>query len=444
MLRDKIARGKPTHSLDKESINQLIRDYGSPLLVFDESIIKTRYKEIKGALDILYPKNKIAYSVKTNYLPALISILKDCGALSEVVSGFEYWLVKKLGYRHEEIIYNGPDKSNESLEEALVGGAIVNIDNREEFFSLPFEKLKNKKIKIGIRTNTSVRPFSHQRFGFNLENGEILSFVNEIKTKYPQCAIAGLHIHLGSVIKPSHYEDIAERLSDCAMAIEKKWGDFVQYLDFGGGFLVPGARSRRRIIWDVPDIYEYIKRITNVLNKKFTNEKPCLIVEPGRYLVDEAGTFITAVVNSKFVESSQDDNKIRHLFANILFKAKKHSDSIQIATIDSNKTSILKSLSDERHIKLIQTNKSLKNKTYSTYIVGNSCISSDYLSKKINLPRLNKGDKILFSNAGAYSISRSEQFIHPRPAVILIKEGGEIKRIRQKETYEDMISLCQP
>ncbi|HEY4495570.1 MAG TPA: diaminopimelate decarboxylase, partial [Candidatus Paceibacterota bacterium] len=111
--------------LNKEAINHLIRDYGSPLLVFDESIIKTRYKEIKGALDILYPKNKIAYSVKTNYLPALISILKDAGALSEVVSGFEYWLVKKLGYRHEEIIYNGPDKSNESLEEALVGGAIV-------------------------------------------------------------------------------------------------------------------------------------------------------------------------------------------------------------------------------------------------------------------------------------------------------------------------------
>src|SRR3989344_5534983 len=394
MLRDKIARGKPTHSLDKESINQLIRDYGSPLLVFDESIIKTRYKEIKGALDILYPKNKIAYSVKTNYLPALISILKDCGALSEVVSGFE--------------------------------------------------KLKNKKIKIGIRTNTSVRPFSHQRFGFNLENGEILSFVNEIKTKYPQCAIAGLHIHLGSVMKPSHYEDIAERLSDCAMAIEKKLGDFVQYLDFGGGFLVPGARSRRRIIWDVPEINEYIKRITNVLNKKFTNGKPCLIVEPGRYLVDEAGTFITTVLNTKFAESFQDKNKIHNLLANILLKTKKNSLTIQIVTIDSSKTSILKSLSDGKHIKLLPKKDNLENKNYPTYIVGNSCIPSDYLTREIELPRLNKGDKILFSNAGAYSISRSDQFIHPRPAVILIKENGEIKRIRQKETYEDMISLCQP
>src|SRR3989344_1538663 len=340
MLRDKIARGKPTHSLDKESINQLIRDYGSPLLVFDESIIKTRYKEIKGALDILYPKNKIAYSVKTNYLPALISILKDAGALSEVVSGFEYWLGKKFGDRH--------------------------------------------------------------------------------------------------------YEDIAERLSDCAMAIEKKWGDFVQYLDFGGGFLVPGARSRRRIIWDVPEINEYIKRITNVLNKKFTNGKPCLIVEPGRYLVDEAGTFITTVLNTKFAESFQDKNKIHNLLANILLKTKKNSLTIQIVTIDSSKTSILKSLSDGKHIKLLPKKDNLENKNYPTYIVGNSCIPSDYLTREIELPRLNKGDKILFSNAGAYSISRSEQFIHQRPAVILIKENGEIKRIRQKETYEDMISLCQP
>ena len=202
--------------------------------------------------------------------------------------------------------------------------------------------------------------------------------------------------------------------------------------------------------WDWEKLKEQQQGKTGVppqmenLLKKFPNEKPYLIVEPGRYLIDEAGIFITTVINSKFVESFQDNNKIRHLFANILFKAKKHSDSIQIATIDSNKTSILKSLSDERHIKLIQTNKSLKNKTYSTYIVGNSCIPPDYLSKKINLPCLNRGDKILFSNAGAYSISRSEQFIHPRPAVILIRENGEIKRIRQKETYEDMISLCQP
>ena len=435
---------KTTHLLTKEVVDKLIRDYGSPLLVFDESVIKTRYKEIEGALDILYPKNKIAYSVKTNYLPALISILKDSGVLSEVVSGFEYWLAKKLGYRDEEIIYNGPDKSKESLEEALMNGAMVNIDSRDEFLALPFKKLKNKKIKIGIRTNTSTRSLSHQRFGFNLENGEIFSFIDEVKKKYPQCVIAGLHIHLNSVIKPSHYEDIAERLSDCAIAIEKKWGDSIQYLDFGGGFLVPGARSMWGILWDVPDIEEYVMGIANVLLKKFPNEKPYLIVEPGRYLIDEAGIFITTVINSKFVESFQDNNKIRHLFANILFKAKKHSDSIQIAAIDSNKTSILKSLSDERHIKLIQTNKSLKNKTYSTYIVGNSCIPPDYLSKKINLPCLNRGDKILFSNAGAYSISRSEQFIPPRPAVILIRENGEIKRIRQKETYEDMISLCQP
>src|SRR3989344_1772209 len=430
---------KAHHFLGKKDVDLLIRDHGSPLLIFDESIIKTKYIEIKGALDILYPKNKIAYSVKTNYLPALISILKDCGALSEVVSGFEYWLVKKLGYRNEEIIYNGPDKSKESLEGALVNGAMVNIDSRDEFFSIPFEKLKNKKIKIGIRTNTSTRSISHQRFGFNLENGELLNFVDEVKKKYPQCVIAGLHIHLSSVIKPDNYRYVAELLSDCAIAIEKKWGDSIQYLDFGGGFLVPGARSMWGILWDVPKINEYIKSIADVLNKKFTNEKPCLIVEPGRYLVDEAGTFITAVLSTKFVESFQEIHGFRNKLSNI-FKTKKNSRSIQLVTINSSKTSILKSISDYKHIRILQKNNQ-ENKYHSTYIVGNSCIPPDYLSKKINLTRLNKGDKILFSNAGAYSISRSEQFIHPRPAVILIKESGEIICIKKREIYENMTDL---
>ncbi len=432
---------KSLHFFNKESVTHLIENHGSPLLVFDENIVRKKYKKIKETLDKVYPKNKVAYSVKTNYLPTLISILKGCGVLAEVVSSFEYWLVKKLGYRDEEVIYNGPDKSKESLEEALVNGAMVNIDSRDEFFSIPFEKLKDKKIKIGIRTNTSTRSFSHQRFGFNLENGEVLHFVDEVKNKYPQCIIAGLHIHLSSVIKPNNYKCVAELLSDCAIAIEKKWGDSVKYINFGGGFLVPGTRFAKKIFWNVPDIEEYIRPIVNVLLKKFPEEKPYLIVEPGRYLVDEAGTFITTVLNSKFIEVPRDKNRNHNLFTNLFLKTKKNLHSIQIATVDSSKTSILKSISDEKHIKLLSDSENLEDKTYPTYIMGNSCIPPDYLSKKIDLPHINMGDKILVSNAGAYSISRSEQFIHPRPAVILIRENSEVEYIRKRETYEDLISL---
>ena len=124
-----------------------------------------------------------------------------------------------------------------------------------------------------------------------------------------------------------------------------------------------------------------------------------------------------------------------------IFKTKKNSRSIQLVNINSSKTSILKSISDYKHIRILQKNNNQENKYHSTYIVGNSCIPPDYLSKKINLTRLNKGDKILFSNAGAYSISRSEQFIHPRPAVILIKESGEIICIKKREIYENMTDL---
>ena len=108
-------RARFPHLFNKIPVDHLANEYGSPLLVFAESIIKIKYREVKDVLDKFYPKNKVAYSVKTNYLPALVSILKDCGALAEVVSGFEYWLTKTLSYKDEEIIYNGPDKSKESL-----------------------------------------------------------------------------------------------------------------------------------------------------------------------------------------------------------------------------------------------------------------------------------------------------------------------------------------
>src|SRR3989344_4587463 len=122
----------PHTDIEKKTIEgldvfALMAQYGSPLLIFTERIILEKYRRLKEALEQYYPHAQIAYSVKTNYLPALMGILKEEGAFTEVVSGFEFWLARKLGFKPQEIIFNGPDKKTADIETALREGIMLNV-----------------------------------------------------------------------------------------------------------------------------------------------------------------------------------------------------------------------------------------------------------------------------------------------------------------------------
>src|SRR3989344_4672418 len=141
-------------SFNKDIIKKMVERYGSPLFILSETELKNKYHILRSALTKSYPSSSVAYSFKTNYLPGVCKILKKEGALAEVVSGFEYALAKKLGYSGQELIFNGPAKDNASLEKALVGGSIVNVDNSEELQRImQIAERHGQVFKIGIRVN---------------------------------------------------------------------------------------------------------------------------------------------------------------------------------------------------------------------------------------------------------------------------------------------------
>ena len=165
----------------------LIRQYGSPLFIISEKILKQKYFELESALKD-YRHFKIAYSFKTNYIPGICKIFKESGAAAEVVSGFEYWLAKKLGYAGRDIIFNGPYKKDSELLDAICDGCILNADNYFELARL--EKIvESKRLtqRIGLRVNMHYsRPGSSpwNRFGFNIENGEAVAICSKIKNEF--------------------------------------------------------------------------------------------------------------------------------------------------------------------------------------------------------------------------------------------------------------------
>ena len=417
--------GKP---LSEDMLSEIIRRYESPVLIFDQQVMERQFRKLQHILEEKYSNAQIAYSVKTNYIPALISIFKKEGALAEVVSDFEYWLAQEVGYAPKDIILNGPGKSSGSLRDAMLSGAKVNIGSFEELSTLFMSDWARGEICIGIRVNTNLGAPSHKRFGFNLENGEVYEAVAEIKKHLPGCRVVGLHSHLGSLVEgPALSRAVASLVSDCAIALEKDWGQTIEYLDFGGGFPVPGMRLDRRIYWNVPDVDSYISELANVLHEKFPTRKPLLIVEPGRYLIQQAGMLVATVLESKQIPFPKGG-----------WSVVRPNHKVQMITVDTSRSSVLKNISDAKHIKIvggISTTKKLP-----TYIVGNSCINHDYLSAEVMLPPLQKGERVLFSNAGAYTASFSQQFIHPRPAAVLVNSVGNTICIQRKESFEDMIS----
>lgn len=442
-LFPKLDKNKKT--IENIPVKELLNQYSSPLFVMSERIITEKYRLFSEALAKYYPNSQIAYSIKTNYLPGLVNIVKNLGAWAETVSGFEYWLAKKLGFSGNQIIFNGPDKKTADIESALKEESWLNIDNQNELERAGrFAENCSESIKLGLRVNTDMNPSGGwNRFGFNLENGEAYSIVKIIKKEFPNLHLIGLHIHMGTNInEPRFYSKATERLADFAIKIKTDFDFDIEYLDLGGGLAVPGSRWMNNPVWVVPEIDDYIKGVSEILNQKFTAKKPKLIFEPGRYLVDEAGIFLTTVTNVKKTPTNFESLK-ENIFAKIAGNLQIITPESQLINVDSSAVSVFQSTLHRRNIiEVIKQDRAVINEQeVVSYIGGNSCIGSDFLAWNISLPKISVGDTLIFYNAGAYAIPRNEQFIHPRPAVVMIKENGDIECIRKKESYENMISL---
>jgi len=112
----------------------------------------------------------------------------------------------------------------------------------------------------------------------------------------------------------------------------------------------------------------------------------------------------------------------------------------RLANVDSSAYINLKESNFTRSAIDVIQKKSNDDQKILTWIGGNSCIGADYLARSVYLPKLNSGDILIFYNAGAYTIVRGEQWIHPRPAIVMIYKNGDVKCIRKKESYENMIA----
>ncbi len=403
------------------SVLELAEDFGTPIYIINEQLIRKRYHQLKDTLNSAYKRNKIYYAVKSNTNMAILKILNSEGSNFDCSSTGEIYTCLKSGILSDKIIYTGNMFTNEDFEFAVERGILINLDSYSQLIRL--KKIHEKKGKkfglISFRFNPELGAGHHPhtitagkevKFGI-LENKIIQAYSKAKELGFQKF---GIHQHIGSgIIDAIDYEKPITKFLEIINKISKSLGIQFEFVDFGGGIGIPYHPEENTI-----DLKKYSEIILNRFKEMVEKGEigdPFLFIEPGRYISSESGIILTqinTIKNNGFKLFAGIDAGFNTLIRPALYGSYHHI----IACKEKNNEKILK---------------------YD--IVGPICESGDVLGKEREIPELEEGDYLAILDAGAYGYTMSSPYnSRPRSAEFLINKGN-VHKIRNNETFDDLI-----
>ena len=395
--------------LNKQVISELRKEYGDAFYLLDSEQYRNNFIELRDTFRKIYPNFNIAYSYKTYYTPKFCKIVNELGGYAEVVSEMELEIALRIGVKPNRIIWNGPIKNPQKLEEFLVAGGTDNIDSIEEFATVKdiAERHPAKTLNLGIRCNYEVGDGVVSRFGFDVDSKDfkqVLKFVTTTKNVHFinfQCHFAKRQIEYW----PARAKGMVE-LIDCLGIIPER-------IDIGGGLFGKMADSlKAQFTNEIPDYQAYAEAVAPVFADYFADKdvKPELLIEPGSAVVGDCMKFIGTVKTIKNVRGKW--------IATVLGSQK----NISMSGINPPMEVI--AMGDEQ-------------KEYENLdMVGFTCIEGDVLYHNYS-GRLAHEDAIVIGNCGSYSLVMKPPFILPNfPVLDICGEKTEV--IKRGEVFDDL------
>lgn len=426
----------------------------TPYFVIDEPILQRYYDMLAGSLAANWNNYLVGYSFKTNSLPWLVSYMKQQGALAEVVSEDEYSLARYMGYADNEIIYNGPYKSEQSFRAVLLAGGFVNLDSMQEVRWLAdlAAEFSGQTFRTGIRANFNLEKMCpgettmgevSGRFGFCYETGKFAAALNALR-QIPNVSVSGLHLHSSS---KSRSVNVFRSIARMACQLQEEFHLDLSYVDLGGGYC--GGMEGR------PEYPDYFPAVAEELRRNFTPDQTKLIVEPGISMISKCTTFVTNVFDTRDIKGTRyvmtdgsrfniDPTMIKssHLFhvhyADDRPVTSDHASSYAINSADSDHTN---SATDG----LVSPDNADNTNSHGCrpvlehqVVSGFSCMEVDRIFTHENQPELIPGDRIVYENVGGYTMSLNPLFIQYFPAVY-VRNGDSMRMVRKKWTPEEYV-----
>ncbi|EGK7514536.1 diaminopimelate decarboxylase [Campylobacter lari] len=390
---------------------KLAKEYNTPFYIYDFDKIKERFTMLKDAFKAR--KSQIFYAVKANSNLSVLKLLASLDSGFDCVSAGEIYRALKAGAKNYKIIFSGVGKSADELKYALEQNILyVNLESYEEMLLLEQIAKEGQKIaRISIRVNPNVDAKTHPYISTGLHENKFGVDIESAKKMYLYAKNSqflepvGVHFHIGSQILDisSIHEAsaIVAKLVKELLALKIN----IKFFDIGGGLGVCYKDEQE------PNLYDYAQGILASLQ----GLDVCIGMEPGRFLVANAGEFVTKVLYEKF------------------------NDKKRFVIVDGAMNDLLRpSLYSAYHeIKLLSENK----EESLCDIVGGICESGDFLAKDRKLAKTKAGDLIIVKSAGAYGFSMSSNYNTRNRVCELACENGTVRMIRKRESYEDQIAL---
>jgi diaminopimelate decarboxylase len=404
-------------------IPALAEAHGTPLWVYSTATLLHHLRQLQRAFAAVEPL--ICYSLKTNPNLAICRLMAEHGAGFDVTSGGELYRALAAGGVGDKMVFAGAGKTDEEMRYSLESGVhLFNVESEEEFHALAaVARGLGKQVRVALRINPDLPPKTHvktdtsvkgTKFGLDIET--VLEFASTV-VDHPHARVVGLHMHLGSpILKTDPYRQAIEK---GRVLIDKlrQQGHEIDTLNMGGGF---GIHYRKQEALPADAFAAVIVPAVQAARCR-------LILEPGRFIVGNAGVLVSRVVYTK--ESGGRHFVIQDAAMNDLIRPTLYDAFHRIWPV--RPTDGVPAPPDDYEADIPGTQK--------TDVVGPVCESGDFLAKDRRLPPMHRGDLLATFSAGAYGMAMSSNYNgRPRAAEVLV-EGSSHRLIRRRETYADLV-----
>lgn len=389
-------------------VRSLAERFGTPLYVYSGSTIDARFAAVRAAFGA---DARICYAVKANSNLTLLRHLHRLGAGFDVVSGGELARLQAAGIPTTACVFAGVAKQRDEIEAAVAAGILLcNVESPHELPLLAAAGARHgKPVDVALRLNPDVDAGTHgyittgrkdTKFGVDLDTAARL--VPVIRQE-PWLRLRGYHVHLGSQLRsPEPYLRAFERVA-AFLDGDSMRHDGVEYLDLGGGFGIGYGQGPPL------DLAELARQLLPRLRERGLR----LLVEPGRFLVAEAGALVTTVLGAK------DQGGARFLL------------------VDAAMNDLLRPALYQAEHPMAPVGPCAGDPV-AVDVVGPVCETADFLARNRRLPPLQPGALLAVFAAGAYGASMASNYnSRRRPAEVLV-DGGAVTLIRRRESHPQL------
>ncbi len=404
-------------------VAELAAAYGTPLFVYSQATLLHHLGELQRAFAPADPL--ICYSIKTNPNIHLARLMGEHGSGFDVTSGGELYRALAAGGTGSKIVFAGVGKTDAELRYGLESGVtLFNVESQAELHALAAAaKTIGTSAPVALRVNPDLPPKTHTKtdtsvkgvkFGLDIET--VLEVARGVVGN-PNVQIVGLHMHLGSpILSAEPYRAGAAKAVDLIGKLRDQ-GHAIRFLNMGGGF---GIHYRKQEALPAGAFAEAILPAVKAAACK-------LILEPGRFIVGNAGILVSRVIFTK--ESGGKRFVIQDGGMNDLIRPTLYDAFHRIWPVAPPADVPAPPEDYEAEIA----------GTQPADVVGPVCETGDFFARNRRLPPLERGDLLAVFSAGAYGMAMSSNYnSRPRAAEVLV-DGRKHRLIRRRETYEDLV-----